>query len=120
MAMVTRALCGVLALLTAANEVSGAALVDLPRISSKPSNASEVLDRRLASFSIEFSYLPTFGGNLTNPNLLTKALIERLEERTGLGPDIRPGGITVDSSVFSPGAPAVQLVTSQASIVCRI
>jgi hypothetical protein len=94
-------------------------VTDLPKISSSPTNASNIIDRRLASFSIEFSYLPTFGGNATHPNTLTRTLIDRLTERTGLGPDVRPGGITVDSSVFSPNAAAVQLVQSAVrSLLC--
>jgi hypothetical protein len=38
--------------------------------------------------------------------------MQRLVERTGVGPDVRPGGITVDSSVFNPNAPAYQRVES--------
>ena len=64
-------------------------------LSPQPSDASKTLDPRLASFSIELAYLPSFGGNETHPNNLTKELMRRLEERTGVGPDIRPGGITV-------------------------
>lgn len=69
--------------------------VSLPHISSSPTNASQVIDPRLASFSMEFSYLPTFGGNKTHPNVLTQELMQRLVERTGVGPDVRPGGITM-------------------------
>lgn len=58
----------------------------LPHLSSPPVNASQVLDPRLTSFSIEFSYLTMFGGNKTNPNVLTKELMQRLVERTGVGP----------------------------------
>lgn len=60
-----------------------------------PPSSAQKLDPCLASFSIEFSYLPSFGGNLSSPNLLTKALMERIVERTGVGPDVRPGGITM-------------------------
>lgn len=60
--------------------------VTFPTVSSHPSNASQVLDPSLASFSIEFSYLTSFGGNKTNPNLLTQELMQRLVERTGVGP----------------------------------
>lgn len=60
--------------------------VTLPHVGAPPGNASQVLDPRLASFSIEFSYLTAFGGNKTNPNLLTKELMQRLVERTGVGP----------------------------------
>lgn len=88
-----------------------------PLITTPPQNASQILDPRLASFSIEFAYLTVFGGNATSPNLLTKALMERLVERTGVGPvstrvvcgsrdsfnqvvtnqDVRPGGITMST-----------------------
>jgi hypothetical protein len=103
------------ALLSIAGAVA-AANVTLPAIpASPPSTASQILDRRLASFSIEFSYLPSFGGNKTHPNELTRNLMERLVERTGLGPDIRPGGITVDSSTFSPNASALDLSLSPVS-----
>jgi hypothetical protein len=52
-----------------------ASTVHLAALSDIPKNASETLDRRLASFSIEFSFLPDFGGNKTHPNLLTKVVI---------------------------------------------
>lgn len=74
---------------------TGSQNVKLPHISSTPFNASQVLDPRIASFSIEFAYMPTFGGNKTHPNVLTTQLMKRLEERAGVGPDVRPGGITV-------------------------
>lgn len=48
--------------------------------------SSQPLDSRLASFSIEFAYLAEFTGNKTNPNVLTKELMQRLVERTGVGP----------------------------------
>ncbi|EUC53696.1 glycoside hydrolase family 79 protein [Rhizoctonia solani AG-3 Rhs1AP] len=97
-----------------------AANVSLPVIpTSPPSTASQILDRRLASFSIEFSYLPSFGGNKTHPNELTRNLMNRLVERTGLGPDVRPGGITVDSSVFDPNAPALNLSLSTSQGIWR-
>ncbi|CAE6425869.1 unnamed protein product [Rhizoctonia solani] len=99
---------------------AAAANVSLPAIpASPPSTASQILDRRLASFSIEFSYLPSFGGNKSHPNELTRNLMNRLVERTGLGPDIRPGGITVDSSVFDPNAPALDLSLSPSQGIWR-
>lgn len=79
--------------------------ISLPQISTHPSNASQILDPRLASFSFELAYLPSFTGNKSNPNTLTAGLMQRLVERTGVGPDIRPGGITMfvplSSSLFS-------------------
>ncbi len=82
-------------LLLSAFSSAFAAAVTFPDVSRSPSNASQILDRRLASFSFEFAYLPNFGGNLSSPNVLTRELMQRLEERTGVGPDIRPGGITM-------------------------
>ncbi|CAL1716179.1 unnamed protein product [Somion occarium] len=99
--------------------VDAAETVVLPPISVKPSNASQVLDPRLASFSIEFSYMTSFGGNKTNPNTLTRELMQRLVERTGVGPDVRPGGITIDSSVYSSTAPALVLDESPAGGIFR-
>jgi hypothetical protein len=87
-------LLGVLALESFAGSPA-AKLVTLPYISSIPASASQTLDRALASISIEFSYLPSFGGNDTNPNELTRQLMQRLVERTGTGPDLRSGGGTV-------------------------
>ncbi|TFK50028.1 hypothetical protein OE88DRAFT_1632314 [Heliocybe sulcata] len=89
--------------------VRAAQRVDLPTIPLSPNDASQILDRSLASLSIEFSYLPSFGGNASDPNTLTQELMQRLVERTGVGPDIRPGGITVDSTQFSPNASALEL-----------
>jgi len=69
--------------------------------STEPSvAASQILDRRLASFSFELAYFPTFAGNLSHPNRLTQELMQRLVERTGVGPDIRPGGITVCVAMY--------------------
>ncbi|KAI5117369.1 hypothetical protein M0805_004359 [Coniferiporia weirii] len=96
-----------------------ASTISLPHISLFPSNASQLLDPRLASFSIELGYLTTFTGNRTNPNVLTKELMQRLVERTGLGPDIRPGGITVDSSIFDPNGPALVLDESSSGGIYR-
>lgn len=86
----------------------GSSSISLIDISNTPSNAaSQYLDRRLASFSFELAYFTDFAGNATNPNTLTQELMNRLVERTGLGPGIRPGGITVDSSIFDPNGPAL-------------
>ncbi|KAG8712198.1 hypothetical protein FRC08_014902, partial [Ceratobasidium sp. 394] len=94
--------------------------ISLPAISTQPpANASQVLDRRLASLSIEFAYLPTFAGNKSHPNHLTGEIIKRIVERTGLGPDVRSGGITIDSSVFDENAPALNLTLSDSLQIYR-
>lgn len=79
-------ICILLASLALAKFADGASTVKLPPVSLHPSNASQVLDPQLVSFSIEFSYMTSFGGNKTNPNLLTQELVQRLVERTGVGP----------------------------------
>ena len=84
-----------LTLLTLTSPTHAAQTLDLPPISAEPKDASQPLDPRLASFSIEFSYFTSFGGNKSAPNVLTRELMQRLVERTGVGPDIRPGGITM-------------------------
>jgi len=88
-------LSGLLLILASFANVSAANIITLPQISLSLASASQILDRALASFSIEFSYLPSFGGNDTNPNELTRQLMQRLVERTGTGPDLRPGGATM-------------------------
>ncbi|KAI0049736.1 glycoside hydrolase family 79 protein [Auriscalpium vulgare] len=94
-------------------------LVSLPPISSSPVGASQVVDRALASLSIEPAYLTSYGGNNSSPNVLTRALMQHLESRTGVGPDLRPGGITIDSSIFNPDGPALVLTESSAGGVYR-
>ncbi|KAI0075812.1 hypothetical protein K474DRAFT_1663809 [Panus rudis PR-1116 ss-1] len=94
-------------------------VLTLPQIPTHPTSASQPLDPRLASFSIEFSYMTAFGGNKTNPNMLTKELLQRLVEQTGVGPDIRPGGITIDSSIYSPNASALELIESPSGGIYR-
>ena len=83
-----------LALGTFASAIA-ANLVVLPYISPTPDNISQTLDRALASLSIEPAFLTSFGGNNSNPNELTRQLMQRLVERTGMGPDIRLGGTTM-------------------------
>ncbi|TFY71156.1 hypothetical protein EVG20_g1847 [Dentipellis fragilis] len=105
------AILGVL-FLGLASPAFAAQAIQSPEISSSPANASQILDRALASFSIEYGYLPSFGGNISHPNELTRRLMQRLVERTGVGPDVRPGGITIDSSQYNPDSPALTLVES--------
>ena len=87
-----RGLCQAILLL---GTVVAATNVALPPISAQPFNASQILDPALASFSIEFSYLTNFGGNLSSPNVLSQELVQRIVDRTGVAPDVRPGGISV-------------------------
>ncbi|KZV68175.1 glycoside hydrolase family 79 protein [Peniophora sp. CONT] len=98
-----------LAALCAAQSIT----IDVP--SSPPADVSRTLDPALVSFSIELAYLDSFGGNASNPNNLTRALMANLEERTGQGPDVRPGGITIDSSIFAPNQTA-NLVLEESAV----
>ena len=107
--------------LACAASLASAVETVVPTIASSPPKGTFGLERRVASLSIEFSYLPAFGGNATHPNLLTKRLIDSIVERTGVAPDLRPGGITVDSSVYNPTLPVgVQLVTSQVRLLASL
>jgi hypothetical protein len=91
--MLTRMRCVLLVGLTAVQAQQTITLPSVP--TTLPVNASHSLDRSLMSFSMEFAYLNVFGGNNSAPNELTRALIKQLESRTGVGPDVRPGGITM-------------------------
>ncbi|KAI5804302.1 hypothetical protein EDC01DRAFT_610911 [Geopyxis carbonaria] len=82
-----------------------AAKVSIP--THAPASATGPLDPALASFSIELSYFTDFAGNLTHPNVLFARALALLKDRTGVSPSIRPGGITADSTWFSPTAPAL-------------
>ncbi|KAF8509442.1 hypothetical protein JB92DRAFT_514731 [Gautieria morchelliformis] len=109
-----------LGLSLALGHVYASSVISLPDIPTVPGGAaSQVLDPRLASFSFELAYFPTFAGNLSHPNVLTMELVNRLVERTGVGPGIRPGGITVDSSIFDPNASALELDLSSSGGIFR-
>ncbi|EDR03121.1 glycoside hydrolase family 79 protein [Laccaria bicolor S238N-H82] len=69
--------------------------------STLPANASGSLDPYLISFSIEPAFLDEFLGNKSNPNALTLQLISNIEKVTG-GIALRPGGATVDASIYDP------------------
>jgi len=66
-----------------------------------PSTASQVLHPSLASFSIETSFFITYVGNVSEPNLLTKNLLQNLADRVGVPAEVRIGGITADSTFWN-------------------
>ncbi|EDQ98404.1 glycoside hydrolase family 79 protein [Laccaria bicolor S238N-H82] len=68
---------------------------------SPPANVSQLLDPYLISFSIEPAFLNEFLGNKTTPNKLGLSLFNTLASKTG-GIGVRPGGNTVDSSIYDP------------------
>lgn len=67
-----------------------------------PPDASHFLDPALASFSIETAFFEEFVGNTSEPNVLTKRLLDNLKARTGVPAEIRIGGITADSTYWDP------------------
>lgn len=67
-----------------------------------PSDASQVLNPALASFSIETAFFDVFFGNTSVPNNLSLNLLNHLKVRSGAAPEIRIGGITADSSYWNP------------------
>ncbi|KAI0028990.1 hypothetical protein K488DRAFT_57383 [Vararia minispora EC-137] len=111
------ALLGALAFCGPSLGLQNASLPSIP--SSPPENSSFSLDRALFSFSIEFAYLDSFTGNGSAPNELTRSLMAQLEQRTGVGPDVRPGGITIDSSIFNRNAPPLTLSMSSSGGIYR-
>ncbi|KAJ4476206.1 glycoside hydrolase family 79 protein [Lentinula aciculospora] len=74
-------------------------VTDIP---SLPETASHALHPSLASFSIETAFFIMYFGNKTSPNLLTRNLLENIENRIGIPPEIRIGGITADSTFWDP------------------
>lgn len=73
--------------------LSAAALISLPS-SPLPSNASQLLDPYLISFSFETAYIQDFLGNTSHPNELVLNLLGEIEKRTG--------GIAVRFVPFAP------------------
>ncbi|KAF9443574.1 glycoside hydrolase family 79 protein [Macrolepiota fuliginosa MF-IS2] len=83
------------------------ACANLPTLKLKnspnlPLDASHFLHPSLASFSIETAFFEEFVGNTTEPNILTKNLLENLKSRTSVPVEIRIGGITADSTYWDP------------------
>ncbi|KAJ3544655.1 hypothetical protein NM208_g2936 [Fusarium decemcellulare] len=60
---------------------------------------AKLLDRSLASFSLEFQFWPTYAGNATGqPNYYVNQLLSNLGERTGQTPAIRVGGTSENTA----------------------
>ncbi|KAF4571095.1 Glycoside hydrolase family 79 protein [Pleurotus pulmonarius] len=76
-------------------------LLKLNGPSTLPSMTSHRLSPALASFSIETAFFVEFVGNTTEPNLLTRHLLDNLKARTGVPAEIRIGGITADSTYWN-------------------
>ncbi|KAJ7127071.1 glycoside hydrolase family 79 protein [Mycena epipterygia] len=68
---------------------------------SLPLTASSPLHPSLASFSIETAFFIEYLGNTSDPNTLTKNLLQNLKDRAGTPAEIRIGGITADSTYWN-------------------
>ncbi|KAF2152162.1 glycoside hydrolase family 79 protein [Myriangium duriaei CBS 260.36] len=79
---------------------TNAVRLDIP---CTPDGASSPLDNTFASLSIEPAYWYEYFGNFTDPNRFTFDLLDRISEHGGR-PNIRPGGITMDSMLSDPSA----------------
>ncbi|KZO93539.1 glycoside hydrolase family 79 protein [Calocera viscosa TUFC12733] len=88
---------------------ASAGAITLPIPTSPPATLSAYLSPSFASFSIEFAFFPTFFGNASAPNPLSLALVQHITDRAGEPPSFRPGGITVDSSVYDPSVSGIEL-----------
>ncbi|CDZ96269.1 Glycoside hydrolase, superfamily [Phaffia rhodozyma] len=84
-----------------ASLVNAATVISGLQAGSLPANASQLLSNRLIGFSIETAYVVDFLGTPASPNSLVLNLIGQVANRTG-GISFRPGGITVDSSIYEP------------------
>lgn len=75
-----------------------------PHTLSPPSSDLSIAhDPSFPSLSFEPAFWVEFFGNLTHPNALTFSLLSLIHTHGGR-PLIRPGGITMDSMIFSPCA----------------
>ncbi|KAJ8521387.1 hypothetical protein ONZ45_g1938 [Pleurotus djamor] len=77
-------------------------LLKLSGPTNLPPTASHHLHPSLGSFSIETAFFVEFVGNVSEPNLLTRNLLQNLKDRTGVPTEIRIGGITADSTYWDP------------------
>ncbi|KZT52421.1 glycoside hydrolase family 79 protein [Calocera cornea HHB12733] len=91
----------------------------LPIPTSPPPNLSAYVSPSFASFSIEFAFFPTFFGNTSAPNQLSLDLVQRITERAGAPPSFRPGGITVDSSIYDSSVAGLDLDESSTGGIYR-
>ncbi|KAJ3787024.1 glycoside hydrolase family 79 protein [Lentinula aff. detonsa] len=69
---------------------------------SLPDTASHALHPSLASFSFETAFFISYVGNKTNPNSLTRNLLQNIKDRVGIPAEVRIGGITADSTFWDP------------------
>ncbi|KAF2004215.1 glycoside hydrolase family 79 protein, partial [Amniculicola lignicola CBS 123094] len=63
------------------------------------------IDGSWQSFSIEFSYMADYFGNLTTPNTLSHNLLANLYNRSGKNAIIRAGGSTANIAIYNASQP---------------
>jgi hypothetical protein len=57
-----------------------------------PGKKSEPVAKDFESFSIEFAFFPDYAGNRSHPNKFSANLLENLQRKTGVYPNVRVGG----------------------------
>ncbi|GIZ49328.1 hypothetical protein CKM354_001236000 [Cercospora kikuchii] len=81
-----------------ASPLSPSKKINIP--ASPPKDAKRPLEH-FVSYSIEFSSLADFAGNLSNPNNYSYNLLENVAKYAGSKPLIRVGGNTQDLTIFN-------------------
>ncbi|KAF2123048.1 hypothetical protein BDV96DRAFT_639596 [Lophiotrema nucula] len=76
--------------------------LDIPRRSY---SRLRPIDGSWQSFSIEFSYMADYFGNLSSPNTLSHKLLANLHERSGKNVIIRAGGSTANIALYNESQP---------------
>lgn len=86
----------------------GSATVATPNISFLSHGLQEPvpLSRSIAGLSIEFCYITDYLGDVKQPNLLSRQLLQNVEDILGAPPIIRIGGHTQDAARYNSSSPA--------------
>ena len=95
-----------LATVAYASPLSPSKRIHIP--ASPPKGAKRPLEH-FVSYSIEFSSLADFAGNLSNPNTFSYNLLENVARYAGSKPLIRVGGNTQDLTIFNASQEAAVL-----------
>ncbi|KAJ7137661.1 hypothetical protein C8R44DRAFT_607044 [Mycena epipterygia] len=82
---------------------------------SPPPSTSRPLDPALTSLSFDPAFWVEFWGNATHPNEFSMQMLKNVAQRTGVYPDIRPGGVTQDSSIYDPAGGSPVRTTDNAT-----
>ncbi|KAH8650916.1 hypothetical protein BGZ60DRAFT_508900 [Tricladium varicosporioides] len=69
-------------------------------VPSSPPAGKQIVDGNYQSYSIEFSYMLDYAGNLSNPNTFSSKLLQNLKDISGAYPIVRAGGTTQNRAVW--------------------